>query len=691
MIKETHTDFLGRTRTMKSAAAKSEQWVAWIRLVIGLFASIMFTLGFFVRNTGVPVYSVQMLTALALILYSFYYLFYYSHKQLPRSPAFVSVLFDVTIVTYVLWSYSVGTSSRMMVQSALFGAYFIPIAFAALHHQMRLSIFAGGLAAAEYSFLYFLYLFPATSSSPDWIYDYSIRISLLLIVAVLGGIISRNNFKAIEKMIKSETRYQNLVQRLPEMLFTLDVSGNFLWANRASYPILGVPEKVLEGRNIRDFFLNKDEFKLRSEGLRGTFEIKDFEGGRKFVDCTIRPLETVGNNQQWEGLMSDITDKELAMSQREEMANRLFQYQKMESLGTLASGMAHDFNNILQTVNDLIAQVQNNSNENATRQQMGLVLDTLQDAKFLTSELLALGRKRPLDYESINIRNFFEKSLPLFRKQLGDNYDIIVELTDEQLWIQGDANYLKRIFQNLIGNSRDAMPGGGKIFIECFATRAEGSANTVVIRFSDTGCGIPTEILENIFDPFFTTKKAGKGTGLGLALVKRIVSLHKGIITIEKTDSEGTIFRMEFPESEKEDLDLDTKQIMVNRLSSRILLLEDDAKIRDILKVFIKGLGYPFCEASNQEEALATLKRYRDECDVVIMDWKLGTDDPHKLIDNLRKIKQGIAVIVVSGYPPPKQKNLNALGIRKWFTKPYDKNMLDLEIQKALYRLEKSR
>jgi two-component system cell cycle sensor histidine kinase/response regulator CckA len=251
--------------------------------------------------------------------------------------------------------------------------------------------------------------------------------------------------------------------------------------------------------------------------------------------------------------------------------------------------------------------------------------------------------------------------------------------------INGDFDYLKRVFQNLYGNSKDAMPNGGTITVECFSERKEGNVGTVVIRFTDTGTGIPAEIMGKIFDPFFTTKKPGKGTGLGLALVQRIVSLHNGRVTVERTDTTGTTFRIEIPEIEAYEPGEDTRWILNNRIAARLLLLDDDQKIRDVLKFFLKEFGYQICEATDIDTGVAELKKHPDT-GVVIMDWKLGSEDPHHAIQVLREARKNLTVIVVSGYPPV-QKSIDEMKIFKWFTKPYDKNQLDIEIQRALHVL----
>jgi PAS domain S-box-containing protein len=562
--------------------------------------------------------------------------------------------------------------------------YFIAIIFTALHNKLSLSIFSGVLSAVCYSGYYF-YVFRFKGGPADtWISDFAIRVLLLLIVAMVAGIISRKNYTTINKVISSEQRYQNLVHRLPEMLFTLDEHGKFLWANSTSFALLGLPAKVLPGRSIHGFLAQPGQLKIDKAEFKGTVQIKDFRGHTKFVDCTLQPSPGEEKQLIYEGIMTDVSDRELALSQREEMVNRLYQYQKMESLGTLASGMAHDFNNILQTVGDITTLVMKDTAEAETKKRMEVVSETLVEAKLMISELLALGRNKPLDYKNIHLQGFFEDVIPLYGSQLGPKFEVVLKVPDEPLWIQGDKEYFKRIFQNLIGNSRDVMPDGGTITIECFAERSGDKTGTVVIRFTDTGTGIPHEVLDKVFDPFFTTKKQGKGTGLGLALVQRIVSLHNGRIVVEKTDKRGTTFRMDIPESEGGEVEHDTTMIMLNRTPSMVLLLDDDPKIRAILRFFMNEFKYAVCEASTVDEGVKELTKHLKECEVLIMDWKLGREDPHQAIKKLRAIKPTLIVIVVSGYPA-EQKSVEEMKIWKWFTKPYDKNQLDLEIQKALY------
>lgn len=687
MTFETQKNFLGKTQTILMAEARSERWLSWVRLLIGGVYAVIAIFGVLLGKTSPTAFIIQSVSVGLLIAYSSFFLTHRNNKLHQVYLAYVLVFLDVLVITAILWSYYVNGAGFNLITSAIFGAYFIVITFTALHHKTSLSIFCGVLSITGYSVLYFVY--SSNSSLPfDFTSDYVLRMVLLITVAGLVAIVSRNNSHTIQQVITSEIRYHNLVHRLPEMLCTLDSHGNFLWANMASHALLGIPAKVIVGRNIRSFLINPEMLRLDKGWIKGTFEISDFNGTRKFVDCVFQAVDQESGSAAFDGIISDVTDRELAISQREEMVNRLFQFQKMESLGTLASGMAHDFNNILQTVNDVTEMVVRESKEEETVKRMELIKETMADARFLVSELFALGRKKPLDYKPINLNSFLNSIISQFSNQLGPNFSLTIETSDTPIWVQGDPDYLKRVFQNLIGNSRDAMPEGGGISVSYFNIEDNGSnSETVVIRVSDTGTGIPPELTEKIFDPFFTTKKPGKGTGLGLALVRRIVMLHNGNIFVERSGYEGTTFRIELPVSDEEGFENDTKSILSNRLHTSILLLDDDPKIREVLKIFLKEFKYSVIEASGKDEAVYKLRENCRNCDIVIMDWKLGNENPHEIIKKLRSIKKDLIVIVVSGYAP-QQKSIESMNIQKWFTKPYDKNQLDIEIQRSLHRIQ---
>ncbi len=689
MTFQTQKNFIGKDQTILAAEIQSERLISMVRLAGAVFFSVVAIFSLFLGSTSLQVFGIQMAALSLVYLYSGFFLFNSGKRKLHASFVYIPVFLDIVVITIIIWSYYLNGAGVAMISSSVSGVYFIVIIFTALHHKLSLSLFCGFSAAVGYTLLYFIFTRgePVPASQFN---DYPIRLVLLVTAAVLGGIVSRNNSRTIQKVISSEIRYHNLVHRLPEMLFTLDAHGNFIWANMASASIVGIPAKVLPGRNIRNFISQPDNFRLDANGVKGTFGITDIAGNEKFVDCIIQQVVEIDDRAAFDGIISDVTDREKAISQREEMVQRLYQYQKMESLGMLASGMAHDFNNILQTVNDLSTIILSESREDETKRRIELINETMVDARFLVSELFALGRKKPLDYRHVNLNSMMEQIVPQFSKQLGPNYFLALETPEEKLWLEGDPDHLKRIFQNLVGNARDAMPEGGTITITCEKVVRTSNEGVIHVRVTDTGTGIPQELSEKVFDPFFTTKKPGKGTGLGLALVRRIIMLHNGTISIEKSGYEGTTFLIEFPLSDEKELDSDTKALMLNRMPATVLLLDDDRKIRDVLKIFLKEFKYSVLEASDGSEALEALKENARSCNVLIMDWKLGNEDPHQVIRSLRSIRRDIIVIVVSGYPP-QEKSIETMMITRWFTKPYDRNLLDIEIQRALHRVQAKR
>jgi PAS domain S-box-containing protein len=674
---------LGKTQAIFIAETKSERWLSWVRLGCAAVLSIIFIPAWILGATSRPSFCIQAVAIVVLSGYSiFYLLLTKQRRRVAKQFVYLLTFFDVTVITAILWSSITPCPATDETAGIVFGAYFIAIAFTAFHYRTTLSIFSGVASVAGYTAFSFAQFALCQDMYPS-LFGYCTKTALLLFAAWLSAVVSRNNYQTVRKVLSSELRYDTLADRLPEMIFTMDAEGNFVWSNKGCVELLGIPPEKLVGINIRSFFTKPEMFKPELRGGKKTMEMRDQNGKIKHVDCTIQNVARGAAAEAYDGLMTDVTDRELAVAQREEMADRLFQHQKMESIGSLASGMAHDFSNTLQTITDLSAMASKESAEPETKKRMELILETTADARFLISELLALGRKNLLDYRHIDLKRFFSSLIAQYQDQLGASYQLQLEMSEGSFKINGDQDYLKRVFQNLFGNARDAMPGGGTIIVSCSAKSRSGS-DTAIIRIKDSGTGIPPELTEKVFDPFFTTKKPGKGTGLGLALVRRIVALHQGRVFVEQTSPNGTTFRIELPIVTQGESEADTKSLMLNRIGTTILMLEDDPKIRNIMKFFLKEFDYHILEASTGDEALVCLKTNKEKCRMLITDWKLGNDDPNELINKLRKVKEDLIVIVVSGYPPI-SKSVENLQIYRWFTKPYDKNALDVAIQRALH------
>jgi len=685
-------ELLKRSRALRTGKflltfeSKAENLVSKIRFTLASLCAILSLFLFSAGRITFGICSVQIGLLTVVCVYSGIFLFESRKDSISRYVAYIVSFFDIAVVTVFIWTLYIAGFPPKFLHSTSFPFYFILISFTAFHSRETLSFFTGFVSIYAYFILYLFIFLSGGPGTSNLLTLYLPGMVMLLIATFLSVLVARNNNKSAEQVTAFETNFMDLGSSLPLMLFKIDRKGRFLWVNIMSQSLFCVSSEDLLGQDIRDFIEDSETLVFTDLPVQGTFRLKKFGNEIKYVDCIIKASD--GDRDVCEGRFVDVTDRERAIQQREEMEQRLFQFQKMESLGTLASGMAHDFNNILQTVTDISDRVSNKSSEPETKRGMALIAETLTDARFLISELLALGRKKPLNYNPVNVPAFLRESVPVFSRQLGELYEVHVNILDENVWIQGDSDYLKRVLQNLFGNAKDAMPEGGIISIECQRASNASGDTSVIIRFSDTGIGVPESIREKIFDPFYTTKKKGKGTGLGLALVRRIITQHKGTISVENAGLKGTTFRIEIPESEDFGHDIDTKTIILNRTQTTVLILDDDPRMCNILSIFLSEFSYKTCVSSTMDEGLKELQDHLDDCRVLIMDWKLKEKDPHEVISRFRDIKPELIIIVVSGYQP-EYDSMKKMNIFRWITKPYDKNRLDLEIQKALYLSKK--
>ncbi len=663
--------------------ARCEKVVARVRFFFAIFTAFASLLLFAINKIDFALCFFQVSLLVFVCIYSGMF-FFDTGKigRMYRFIAFFSTFFDTAIVTLFGWTlYKTGISMRFA-HLIIFPIYFLIIGRTALHNRKMLGLFAGFLATLSYIlFSWFTLHEQGLYQENLLLYYLPASITLFFIGLVSEGVI-RRTYHLLDKRKQINGGLKSFEKTPSLFLFRIDQNQRIIWNSPNKH--FGVEDGGIVEKKLSDVLYGTERITLDGSPIQETFKAKSCFNGVTDVDCFIQPVEENEQPENWQGYMIDVSDRERAIKENEEMGKQLFQYKKMESLGTLASGMAHDFNNILQTISDIVERVSTDTKEVETRQGMELVGETLTDASFLISELLALGRKKPLNYTPMNITEFFRGIVPQFNEQIGQAYEVALHMKESNLWINGDNAYLKRVFQNLFGNARDAMPEGGFISIECFLKGNDGEDRSVIIRFSDSGIGIPENIMEKIFDPFYTTKKKGKGTGLGLALVKRIITLHKGEIIVENSSSSGTTFRIEIPEYVTDTPDSDTRAIYLKRLTTTIILLDDDPKIRNILNFFLTDLSYNTCEASTMNEGLDLLRKYIDGCRVLITDWKLKDADPHTVISQFRALKPDLIIIVISGYPPD-QKAMKKLGIYRWLMKPYDKDRLDFEIQKALH------
>jgi two-component system cell cycle sensor histidine kinase/response regulator CckA len=351
------------------------------------------------------------------------------------------------------------------------------------------------------------------------------------------------------------------------------------------------------------------------------------------------------------------------MTEHRKLETQIRQSQKMEGIGQLAGGVAHDFNNILAVIqmhSDLIkASSGVSSDQLGYAQEIGA---TVERAAALTRQLLLFSRREAFQPRDLDLSESITNTTKMLRRVLGENVEIQLKLASIPTCIHADAGMMDQVLLNLAVNARDAMPNGGELIIETSGAEfdefaASRSAQTrpgsfVCLSVSDSGCGISPEILPKIFEPFFTTKDVGKGTGLGLATVFGIVQQHQGWINVYSELGHGTTFRIYLPRLAK---NAGSKSAPVVAKASggheTILLVEDDPSLRTSVRMSLAKLGYRILEAPTGVKALGVWKQNRDEIqllltDLVMPDGMTGKDLGQRILQEQPKMK----VIYMSGY-----------------------------------------
>ena len=370
--------------------------------------------------------------------------------------------------------------------------------------------------------------------------------------------------------------------------------------------------------------------------------------------------------------------------QKKQLEMELYQSQKMEAIGTLAGGIAHDFNNILSIIlgNSELA-LDSLDDHNPIRQNIEQIFEAGNRAKEITYQLLSFCRKGDSKRLPINLNTIIEKSLKLMRASLPSNIEIHHNLLEEVHTVLGDATQIHQILINLCTNASHAMEGqGGRIDVNLehisipsfrgvpYNGLLPGKYLKLVV--ADTGHGIDPQIRDQIFDPYFTTKEVGKGTGMGLSLVQGIVKSHGGEISVESELGQHTAVTILLPiidEAEK-DVDISVSEEYATG-KERILLVDDEAMIVDVMTQFLSQLGYQITSMTDSTAALETFRNQPDQFDLVITDMTMPKLTGIQLTQAMREICTDIAVIICTGFSEQISiERSKELGIEAFIMKP---------------------
>jgi len=352
----------------------------------------------------------------------------------------------------------------------------------------------------------------------------------------------------------------------------------------------------------------------------------------------------------------DITEKKNIMAQ-------LIQSQKMDSIGQMAGGLAHDLNNILSVVNGYATLIQEQTNEDQRHSRyIQEILKASERAAALTHGLLAYSRKQVMKQQNQNLNVIISSVGSFVTRILMDNITFTLSLADDPLNVLVDSMQIEQVLLNLASNARDAMPNGGTFTIATAAGCIDESyidrhgygtvGRYAVITISDSGTGMDEEIMRRVFEPFFTTKDAGKGTGLGLAMVMGIIKQHGGFIDLTSRPGAGTVFSLYLPLVEAGEAVAVSADFEVQSecVSGTILIAEDDPDTRGALEEFLTKAGYTVIAAVDGQDALEKFTARKDEIHLVISDVVMPRKSGKDLYNEIRQISLTVKFIFVSGH-----------------------------------------
>jgi polar amino acid transport system substrate-binding protein len=352
------------------------------------------------------------------------------------------------------------------------------------------------------------------------------------------------------------------------------------------------------------------------------------------------------------------------LTERIQLEEQLRQSQKMEAVGQLAGGVAHDFNNILQVISGHASVLSLDEQlDEQQREDVGSILSASEKAAQLTKGLLAFSRRQVMTFAPVDLNEIIESVKKFLDRIIGEDVQLATRLSPGRLTVYGDRGQIEQVLINLVTNARDAMPKGGHLTIETgcqvmghAGDPASGQAEPgrhAVVTVSDTGGGMDPETRKRIFEPFFTTKGVGRGTGLGMAIVYGIVKQHQGTIDVQSEPGRGATFNVSFPVYEKEPLQpLEAEPALASPGggTETILLGEDDADVRGFVVSLLRRFGYTVIQAVDGQAVVEKFAANMDAISMVLLDVIMPKKNGKEAYEEISRLKPGVKVLYASGY-----------------------------------------
>jgi PAS domain S-box-containing protein len=479
--------------------------------------------------------------------------------------------------------------------------------------------------------------------------------------------------KRAERAIReSEERFENLFQRAPLGYQSLDEDGKFIEVNEAWLSTLGYRREDVIGKWFGDFLAPEhvDIFRelfpafKRNGKAHVEFVMIHANGDSRTIAFDGRVgYRKDGSFEKTHCILQDITEQKRVAADKERLQEQLQQSQKMESIGRLAGGIAHDYNNMLGVISGYCELALGKvSQADPVYPDLQEIQAAAKRSADLTRQLLAFARKQTVAPEILDLNTTVESMLKMLRLLIGEDIRLDWDPGANVKPVRMDPSQINQILANLCVNARDAITGGGTITIETDTVTFDREycdehaeflpGAFVMLAVSDDGCGMSREIRDKIFEPFFTTKELGHGTGLGLATVYGIVKQNDGFINVYSEVNKGTTFKIYLPQQAEGDSSAKlggVKEIPKTK-GETILVVEDEPALLRMTKTMLEQFGYRVLAAKGGKEAVETAEDYEGTIDLVLTDIVMPEMNGRDLAERIAKLYPGIRQLFMSGY-----------------------------------------
>ncbi|VVB84418.1 Methyl sulfide methyltransferase-associated sensor [uncultured archaeon] len=498
--------------------------------------------------------------------------------------------------------------------------------------------------------------------------------------AVIRDITER---KRAEELIREQAA---LLDKAQDAILVWNLEGSITYWNKSAQRLYGWTAEEVLSKNVNELLYNKEESSQPNEVQKSVIEMGEWSGELHHItkdgrDITVESRWTLMHDNK--GKPKSILVINTDITGKKKLEEQFLRAQRMESIGTLAGGIAHDINNVLAPIMLSLELLKEKFTDDESQKLIDILDRSAKRGASLIKQVQSFSRGVEGERIPLQTAHLISEIRQIAKETFPRSIEIMTDIQKDLWTISGDATQLHQVLMNLCVNARDAMPDGGilsisaeNIFIDENFTHINIEARVghyIVIAVTDNGTGIPPKIMDRMFEPFFTTKEHGKGTGLGLSTSLGIVKSHGGFINVYSEVGKGTTFKVYLPAittTETQKAEEPTRELVAGH-GELILIVDDEAQIRDITSSALKTHGYSVLTASNGMEAIALYEQNREEIKLVLMDMMMPVMDGLAGIQELRKINPGVKVIAASGLTE-KDKLTKAAGTMNAFLpKPF--------------------